>query len=218
MRPPASKKAAMTRAHSSRSAGSLPTLKVIQVPSPTIGISSRVEGIGRRAGGPAGHAERSARARQRPSPGRSARTFGVSSSSDAPSSRRANSRARMRRVTKRHRQLPNTKLPIRHGTKYAVAPSSIYDDQASLDELQSLQTCVTVLADDDVAVDGNAARSMLLSHGRGQVASRTLLYVHSRGWRRPVLTDDRTDPGRSGQRRDALRSLASISSAWSLPQ
>jgi hypothetical protein len=50
MRPPASKKAAMTPAHSSLSAGSLPTLKVIQVPSPTIGISSRVEGMGRRAG------------------------------------------------------------------------------------------------------------------------------------------------------------------------
>ena len=50
MRPPASKKAAMTPAHSSLSIGSSPTLKVIQVPSPTIGISSRVEGIGRRAG------------------------------------------------------------------------------------------------------------------------------------------------------------------------
>ena len=51
MRLPASKKAAMTAAHSSRSRGSSPTLKVIQLPSPTIGISSPVEGIGRRAGG-----------------------------------------------------------------------------------------------------------------------------------------------------------------------
>jgi hypothetical protein len=40
----------MTLAHSFLSTGSSPTLKVIQVPSPTIGISSRVEGIGRRAG------------------------------------------------------------------------------------------------------------------------------------------------------------------------
>ena len=52
MRPPASKKAAMTLAHSSLSTASPPTLKVIQVPSPTVGIASRVEGIGRRAGGP----------------------------------------------------------------------------------------------------------------------------------------------------------------------
>ena len=51
MRPPASKKAAMTPAHSSLSTGSSPTLKVIQVPNPTIGISSWVEGMGRRAGG-----------------------------------------------------------------------------------------------------------------------------------------------------------------------
>jgi hypothetical protein len=56
MRPPASKKAAMTAAHSSRSSGSSPTLKVIQVPSPTIGISSRVEGIGGARAGSAGHA------------------------------------------------------------------------------------------------------------------------------------------------------------------
>jgi hypothetical protein len=52
MRPPASKKAAMTLAHSSLSTASPPTLKVIQVPSPTIGMASRVEGIGRRAGEP----------------------------------------------------------------------------------------------------------------------------------------------------------------------
>jgi hypothetical protein len=49
-RPPASKNAAMTSAHSSRSTGSSPTLKVIQVPSPTAGMASPVEGIGLRAG------------------------------------------------------------------------------------------------------------------------------------------------------------------------
>jgi hypothetical protein len=39
------------------------------------------------------------------------------------------------------------------------APSSIYDGHlTSLDKLQSSQTCVTVLADDDVLVDGNAER------------------------------------------------------------
>jgi len=52
MRPPASKKAAMTLAHSSLSTGSPPTLKVIQVPSPTIGMASRVEDMSRRAGEP----------------------------------------------------------------------------------------------------------------------------------------------------------------------
>ena len=52
MRPPASKKAAMTLAHSSMSNGSPPTLNVIQVPSPTIGKASRVEGMSRRAGEP----------------------------------------------------------------------------------------------------------------------------------------------------------------------
>jgi hypothetical protein len=52
MRPPPSKKAAMTPAHSSLSTGSPPTLKVIQVPNPTIGISSRVEGMARRVGEP----------------------------------------------------------------------------------------------------------------------------------------------------------------------
>jgi hypothetical protein len=50
MRPPASKKADMTLAHSFLSTGSSPTLKVIQVPSPTTGMASRVEGMSRRAG------------------------------------------------------------------------------------------------------------------------------------------------------------------------
>ena len=50
MRPPASKKAAITSAHSSRSTGSSPTLKVIQVPSPTAGIASPEEGMIRIAG------------------------------------------------------------------------------------------------------------------------------------------------------------------------
>ena len=90
MRPPASKKAAMTRAHSSLSSGSSPTLKVIQVPSPTIGISSRVEGIGRRAGGACwARREIGKSAAAAVAAGRLARTFGVSSASDAPSQRRA---------------------------------------------------------------------------------------------------------------------------------
>ena len=42
----------MTLVHSSLSRGSPPTLKVIQVPSPTMGKASWVEGIGRRAGEP----------------------------------------------------------------------------------------------------------------------------------------------------------------------
>ena len=50
MRPPASKKAAITSAHSSRSTGSSPTLKVIQVPRPTAGIASPEEGTVRITG------------------------------------------------------------------------------------------------------------------------------------------------------------------------
>jgi hypothetical protein len=42
-----------------------------------------------------------------------------------------------------------------------------------MDELQSFQACVTVLADDDVAVDGNAERSMFPISWAGQAASRT---------------------------------------------
>src|SRR5262245_9731050 len=49
-RPPASKNAAMTEALSSRSFWSRPTLKVIQVPSPTIGKGSPVDGTGFVAG------------------------------------------------------------------------------------------------------------------------------------------------------------------------
>src|SRR5690606_20667027 len=47
MPPPASKKARTTSARASRAAGSLPTLNVIQVPSPTTGNGSPVEGMGR---------------------------------------------------------------------------------------------------------------------------------------------------------------------------
>ena len=47
IRPPARKNARMTAAHSSRSSGSSPTLKVIQLPSPTTGSCSPLEGIGR---------------------------------------------------------------------------------------------------------------------------------------------------------------------------
>ena len=46
MPPPASKKAAMTARHSARSTGSPPTLKVIQLPSPTAGTGSPVAGMG----------------------------------------------------------------------------------------------------------------------------------------------------------------------------
>src|ERR671937_296805 len=45
-RPPESKKAPITCAQASRAIGSLPTLKVIQLPSPTAGSTSPVEGIG----------------------------------------------------------------------------------------------------------------------------------------------------------------------------
>src|SRR5215468_1068349 len=45
-RPPESKKAPITCAQASRATGSFPTLKVIQLPSPTAGSSSPVEGIG----------------------------------------------------------------------------------------------------------------------------------------------------------------------------
>lgn len=50
MRPPAAKKAAITSAHSSRSTGSSPTLKVIQVPRPTAGSISPEEGTARTIG------------------------------------------------------------------------------------------------------------------------------------------------------------------------
>src|SRR5262245_2160479 len=45
-RPSESKKARITSAQASRATVSLPTLKVIQLPSPTAGSSSPVEGIG----------------------------------------------------------------------------------------------------------------------------------------------------------------------------
>ena len=47
MRPPAAKNARITSAHDARATGSLPTLKVIQLPSPTSGIASPVDGMGR---------------------------------------------------------------------------------------------------------------------------------------------------------------------------
>src|SRR3990170_390360 len=47
IRPPPSKKAAMTVVHSSRSTGSFPTLNVIHVPRPIAGINSPVDGIRR---------------------------------------------------------------------------------------------------------------------------------------------------------------------------
>ena len=130
MRPPASKKAAMTPAHSSRSTGSSPTLKVIQVPSPTIGISSRVEGIGRRAGGLRWACRETGKSVAAAVAAREACTnvrrvvrirCSIIAARKLP--------RKMRRVTERRRQLCNTQLPIRHGTKYAVArrPQSTMD-------------------------------------------------------------------------------------------
>src|SRR5215813_961415 len=46
-RPPSSKKARMISAHESRAAASSPTLNVIQLPSPTGGSASPLEGIAR---------------------------------------------------------------------------------------------------------------------------------------------------------------------------
>jgi hypothetical protein len=80
----------------------------------------------------------------------------------------------MRRVTERHRQVPNTKLPIMALDQICSrAPSSIRDGRlTSLDEPQSSQTCVTVLADDDVVVHGNA-----------EVTIRTIaLIIWMSGW------------------------------------
>ena len=51
-RPPASKKARITSAQASRAAGSSPTLKVIQLPSPTMGTASPLDGIGLVRSGP----------------------------------------------------------------------------------------------------------------------------------------------------------------------
>ena len=47
IRPPASTKLRMTSAQASRATGSSPTLKVIQLPRPTTGSASPVDGIGR---------------------------------------------------------------------------------------------------------------------------------------------------------------------------
>jgi hypothetical protein len=51
-RPPSWKKAPRTRAHESRAATSSPTLNVIQLPSPTTGSASPLDGIGRVRIGP----------------------------------------------------------------------------------------------------------------------------------------------------------------------
>ena len=47
MRPPAAKNARITSVHEARATGSLPTLKVIQLPSPTSGIASPLDGMAR---------------------------------------------------------------------------------------------------------------------------------------------------------------------------
>src|SRR6185295_4808331 len=118
MRPPASKKAAMTPAHSSRSTCSPPTLKVIQLPSPTIGIASRVEGIGRRAG-------RACWA---------CREIGKSAAAAVAREDCTN----VRRVVRIRCSISVAgKLRTRR-------PQSMMDSQTSLDALQSPQTCVTV--------------------------------------------------------------------------
>lgn len=49
-RPPAAKNAAMTSAHCARAGASWPTLKVIQVPRPTNGSCSPLDGIARASG------------------------------------------------------------------------------------------------------------------------------------------------------------------------
>jgi hypothetical protein len=54
MRPPAAKKARITSAQASRAARSLPTLKVIQLPSPTSGTCSPLDGMARVATAPTG--------------------------------------------------------------------------------------------------------------------------------------------------------------------
>ena len=59
MRPPPAKKARITSAQASRASGSLPTLKVRQLPSPTSGSRSPDDGIGRvSSGAPAACARR----------------------------------------------------------------------------------------------------------------------------------------------------------------
>ena len=47
MRPPAAKNARITSAQDARATGSLPTLKVIQLPRPTSGIASPLDGMAR---------------------------------------------------------------------------------------------------------------------------------------------------------------------------
>src|SRR5438132_4181037 len=158
MRPPASKKAAMTRAHSSLSTGSSPTLKVIQVPSPTIGISSRVEGMGRRVGEPCWARRETGRSVAAAVAAREACTnvrrvvrirCSIIAAGKLP-------RKKCAGVTERHRQHRNTKLPIKTLDQICSrATSSICDGQlTSLNQLQSSQTCVTILAGDEVVVDG----------------------------------------------------------------
>ena len=52
IRPPPAKNPRITSAQASRATGSLPTLNVIQLPSPTTGIASPLDGIGRVRIGP----------------------------------------------------------------------------------------------------------------------------------------------------------------------
>jgi len=61
----------------------------------------------------------------------------------------------MRGVAESSRQLRTTKSPIKALDQICSrAPCSIYDEPLTLpDELQSSQTCVTVLADDDMVVE-----------------------------------------------------------------
>jgi hypothetical protein len=85
-------------------------------------------------------------------------------------------RATNARSNGRHRQLRNTKLQITTLDQICSrAPSSIYDGHlTSLDKLQSSQTCVTVLADDDVLVDGNAERGGDLDDRLGRLRWRRI--------------------------------------------
>src|SRR5256885_529745 len=74
-------------------------------------------------------------------------------------------------VTERHRQPRNSKLPIKTLDQICSrATSSIYDGQlTSLNQLQSPQTYVTILADDEVVVDGNAERGGDLDDRLGSI-------------------------------------------------
>jgi hypothetical protein len=129
---------------------------VIQVPSPTIGVSSRVEGMGRRAGEPSW---------ARSEIGRSVAAAVAASEACTNVRRVVRIRCSITAAGKppaRKAQSNGTpppalqyKLQIKARDQICSrAPCSIYDGPLTLlDELQSSQTCVTALADDDMVVE-----------------------------------------------------------------